>query len=152
MTTAAPRRAAPRPFPVERLPTSHDEVTLEPDDPTSEHAAPLTTADVEAIVDAALHPIREALSSVLSHVGPDAQRHRARREAALLASAVVGIGCLGLGALDLQGASDVTIGILGGLVLAAVVAVVAVLGRVSVTAKAPGVSIGAGAASQESQP
>lgn len=137
MTAKAVRRVATVPFPDGLLPTGD---TLPDDDDTADRPTFVTPSDL----DAALAPLRQALDHIMDHVGPEAQRHRARREAALLASAVVGIGCLGLGALDLQGASDVTIGILGGLVLAAVVAVVAVLGRVHVTAKAPGVSIGAG--------
>ena len=142
------RRSA-TPFPLSALPPSADDVTLEPDERTDERPTYVTPADL----DARLTPILKALDDVLLHVGPDAQRHRARREAALLASAVVGVGCLGLGALDLQGASDVTIGILGGLVLAAVVVVAAVLGRVQLTAKAPGVSVEAGGhPTQESTP
>lgn len=133
------RRAAAR-YPLAMLPPSPDDVTLEPDERTDERDRYVTIEDMEA----ALGPIIAALHDVLSHVGPEAQRHRARREAALLASVVVGVGCLGLGALDLQGASDVTIGILGGLVLAGVVSVVSVLGRMHVHAKAPGVEIGAG--------
>jgi hypothetical protein len=134
-------------FPVSLLPET-DDVVLAPDERTDERPTYVTPSDL----DSALAPIRAAIADVLDHVGPTAQRHRARREAALLASVIVGIGCFGLGALDLQGASDLTIGILGGLILAAVVAVVAVLGRVHVTASAPGVSIGAGGSTSESTP
>ena len=131
------RRAVAVPFPDGLLPNAD---TLPPDDETDERPTYVTRGDL----DSAIAPLRDALDSILSHVGPEAQRHRARREAALLASVVVGVGCLGLGALDLQGASDLTIGILGGLVLAGVVSVVAVLGRVQVHAKAPGVEVNAG--------
>lgn len=131
------RRAVSVPFPDGLLPNAD---TLPPDEATDEHPTYVTRADF----DAAIQRVEGALAGILAHVGPEAQRHRARREAALLASVVVGVGCLGLGALDLQGASDVTIGILGGLVLAGVVSVVAVLGRVQVHAKAPGVEVDAG--------
>lgn len=132
------------PFQAHELPS----VDTLPDDDTDERHHYVTHADL----DGRLAPILERLDAVLHHVGPDAQRHRSRREAAFLASAVVGVGCLGLGALDLQGASEATIAILGGLVLAAVVAIAAVLGRVPLTAKAPGVSIGAGGATDGSSP
>lgn len=131
------RRAVAVPFPDGLLPNAD---TLPPDDETDERPTYVTRADF----DAAIQRVEGALAGILAHVGPEAQRHRARREAALLASVVVGVGCLGLGALDLQGASDLTIGILGGLVLAGVVSVVAVLGRVQVHAKAPGVEVNAG--------
>ena len=125
------------PFPDGLLPTGD---TLPPDEDTAERPTYVTRADF----DAAIHRVEAALAGILAHVGPEAQRHRARREAALLASVVVGVGCLGLGALDLQGASDATIVILGGLVLAAVLVVAAVMGRVQVHAKAPGVEVNAG--------
>ena len=122
----------------------HDEAAQPPDTLEPVTASPYVTRDeVAAILDDRLRPLHALSERIMTAVGHEAQKHRARREAGLLAAAVAAVGCLGLGALSLQGASDAVVAMLTAIVLTTVVGVIAVVGRVQLVAKAPGVSVDA---------
>lgn len=115
-----------------------DDVILS-DDRTDESHVYVTSEELAA----ALVPIHSALHEIMEHVGPHAQRHRARREAAILSVATAFVGSLGLGALALQHVDAAAIALIAVIVLAAVVGILVVVGRIQFSATGPGVAVNA---------
>jgi hypothetical protein len=136
---------------VELLPhAEHDtDPGEDPRDPESIYARVAHLEEAVGRVEVSVARVEASVARVEASVGPVAQRHRARRESALVVGLVGAGACLGLGALGVvSGASpDVTIALVAGVALATVVTVASIIGRGAVKASVAGASIEAGAGS-----
>lgn len=124
-------RAGVRPFPVEHLPPGDEDVTLEPDDATGEHHAPVTLADLDALKVFLLGEIQRAERGTRAEL----RRLLGRIAAGVLIMASAAAGSGGLVAASQAGVDAGLLYALVAVLALAMLLVAAVVGHVSGSAR-----------------